>query len=126
MQHVVGGIRPASNNSNPTVPVSRELWASDKNYLGNDALWLDLPRDGTVRGTSVSITEYQTAPGQVIVTARRIDGVGATATVEKDENPGGGPRDRAATIHFSTAGCWEVTYKLEGSQLSFVVGVEGP
>lgn len=123
MDHVLGGIQRSPGIPNPTVPVPRELWAADKNYLGKDGLWLALPRDGKVRGLKVSITEYQATPGRVLVSAHRLDGPG-TATIDKDENPGGGPRDRAATIHFSTSGCWEIFYTLADIDLRFVLSVE--
>jgi hypothetical protein len=121
MDHVVGGVRPQ-----PTVVMSREVWASDKNYLGNDLLWLDLPRDGRVRGRSVSINTYEIRPARIAVTARRSDGVPATVSVERDENPGGGPRDRAVTMVFSTPGCWEINFEQGGSDLRFVLAVVGP
>jgi len=107
MDHVVGGVQRPSNAPQPTVAISREVWASDKNYLGNDLLWLDLPRDGRVRGRSVSISTYEIRPSRIAVTARRSDGVPATVSVERDENPGGGPRDRAVTMVFSAPGCWD-------------------
>lgn len=125
MDHVVGGIRGPSNAPQPTLAVSREVWASDKNYLGNDFLWLDLPRDGTVRGRSVSINTYEIEPSRIAVTARRIDGMPATVSVERDENPGGGPRDRAVTLVFSASGCWEITFAQGGGELRFVLAVDG-
>ena len=105
---------------------SREYWASDKNYLGSDLLWLDLPRDGKVHGLSVSINTYEVRPSRIAVTARRTDGTPATVSVDRDENPGGGPRDRAVTMLFSAPGCWDITFAQGGKDLRFVLAVEGP
>lgn len=124
LDHVFGGMRmPPGASPTPSWPPA-SVWAADKNYIGNGDLWLDLPPDGIVRGTSVSITEYQIGAGRVEVSARRVDANAPAPRIEKDENPGGGPRDRAATIHFPTPGCWEVTYVLGGSSLRFVLLVE--
>jgi hypothetical protein len=124
LDHVFGGMRlPPGASPTPSWPPA-SVWAADKNYIGNGDLWLDLPPDGIVRGTSVSITEYQIGAGRVEVSARRVDAIAPAPRIEKDENPGGGPRDRAATIHFSTPGCWEVTYVLDGNSLRFVLLVQ--
>lgn len=122
MEHVIGGIRPVASAPAPTVAVSRELWASDKNYLGNDALWLALPPDGRVRGRTVSITQYQTRPGVPAISTRRLDGAAAPASVERTIDATG-PRDRAATIHFPSEGCWEIVYTLDETDLRFVLSV---
>jgi hypothetical protein len=126
MDHVVGGVQQPANSPQPTVAMSREVWSADKNYLGNDVLWLDLPRDGRVRGRSVSISTYEVAPARIAVTARRTDRTPATVTVERDENPGGGPRDRAVTMVFSAPGCWDITFAQGGKDLRFVLAVDGP
>ena len=120
----MGGVQQPAPQ--PTFAVSREVWSSDKNYLGNDVLWLDLPRDGRVRGRSVSINTYEAAPSRIAVTGRRTDGTAANFSVERDENPGGGPRDRAVTMVFSTPGCWDITFAQGGKDLRFVLAVEGP
>lgn len=126
MDHILGGIQQASNIPNPTVPVPPQLWAAGHNFLGTEGLWLDLPTDGNVRGRSISLTAYQTTPGRIEVSARRLDlSITHTVTTERDENPGGGPRDRAITIHFPTRGCWEITYSLGRIELRFVLAVEG-
>jgi len=126
MDHVVGGVQGASNSAQPTAAVSREVWASDRNYLGNDVLWVDLPRDGRVRGRSVSISTYEIAPSRIAVTARRTDATPAAFSVERDENPGGGPRDRAVTMVFSARDCWDITFSQSGKDISFVLAVDGP
>ena len=122
--HVLGGIRLASPPPEPTIWPTVEAWAVGKNYYGNALLWLDLPDDGILRGPSESFTEYRFGgTGALVVTARRIDGPAPSPRIEKDPNPGGGPRDRAATVHFPTPGCWEVKYTLDGTVLQFVVQV---
>jgi hypothetical protein len=124
LDHQLGGIRLAPGASpTPSWP-PREIWSADKNFLGHDALWLQLPDDGVVRGRSAWILEYQLGPGHVAVSARPLDGSTAKAEIEKDDNPGGGPRDRSATIHFPAPGCWEITYTLAGRDLRFVLRVE--
>ena len=126
VEHVLGGVRPADNAAASPVSLSPRAFASDKNYLGNDLMWLALPPDGRARGGSVSITAYQTVAGRITVVGRRIDQTGTdTITTERDENPGGGPRDRAITIYFPTQGCWEVIYGLAGTELRFVIEVRG-
>lgn len=126
IDHAVGGVQRPSNDPQPSVVFSREHFASDKNYLGNELLWLDLPRDGRVRGRTVSISTYETTKSAITVSARRSDGVPATVSVERDENPGGGPRDRAVTMVFSTPGCWEIGFAQGGGDLRFVLAVDGP
>ena len=124
LDHVLGGVRlPPGANPTPSWPPA-SVWAADKNYIGNDELWLALPTDGVVRGNSVSLTEYQIGAGRVGLSARRLDATAPSPRIEKDDNPGGGPRDRAATIHFPAPGCWEVTYVLGGGSLRFVLLVE--
>lgn len=124
LDHVLGGVRlPPGASPTPTWP-SPDVWSADKNYIGHDGLWLQLPTEGFVRGRSVSITEYQLGSGTVAVLARPLNGGAAEAKIEKDANTGGGPRDRAATIHFSAPGCWEITYTLAGRELRFILRVE--
>jgi hypothetical protein len=74
----------------------------------------------------VSIGTYEVRPAPIAVTARRTDGALATVRVERDENPGGGPRDRAVTLAFSAPGCWDITFAQGGKDLRFVLAVEGP
>lgn len=120
--HVLGGIRLASPPPEPTTWPAVHIWAAGKNYYGNALLWLDLPDDGIVQGRSESFTEYQFGgTGPPVVTARRIDGAAPSPRIDKDPNPGGGPRDRAATIDFPTPGCWEIRYTIDGTVLQFVV-----
>jgi hypothetical protein len=126
IDHVVGGVQRPSSGPQPRVVFSPEHFASDKNFLGNELLWLALPPDGRVRGRSVSINTYEVAPSRIAVTARRTDGTPATVSVERDENPGGGPRDRAVTMVFSAPGCWDITFAQGGKDLRFVLAVDGP
>lgn len=106
------------------IGVSREQWASDKNYLGNDSLWLTLPRDGRVTTRQLTVVAFQLVPGDLEVSARRIDGGTGSVKLERDLNPGGGPRDRAVTISFSSPGCWEIDYRLaKAENLRFIVEV---
>lgn len=127
MAHVLDGIRPPGELPGHTVSVPPQVFASDKNYLGNSVLWLALPPDGKGRGRSVSITAYQTVAGHIAVSGRRIDlSVADSVTTDRDENPGGGPRDRTVTIYFPTRVCWEIIYSLGGSELRFVLAVEAP
>lgn len=124
--HVLGGIRFASPPPQPTVWPSVDVWAAGKNYYGNSLLWLDLPDDGVVRGDTASFTEYRFGGiGDPVVSGHRRDAAAPSPRIEKDNNPGGGPRDRAATIYFPTDGCWEVTYELDGTRLRFVILVTG-
>jgi hypothetical protein len=126
IEHVMGGITPATG-APATSSVSPDLFASNKNYLGNEVLWLALPPDGHVRGRTVSITAYQTVPGAIDVRGRRLDRPQAgQVTTQRDENPGGGPRDRALVITFPTSGCWEITFLLNGHSLRSVFEVSDP
>jgi hypothetical protein len=127
IDHVVGGVQRPSSGPQPRVVFSPEHFASDKNFLGNELLWLALPPDGRVGGRSVSINTYEIAPSRIAVTARRTHGTPpATFSVERDENPGGGPRDRAVTMVFSAPGCWDITFTQGGKDLRFVLAVDGP
>lgn len=125
MDHVVGRVQPNSNAPRSTAAASREVWASDRNYLGNDLLWLDLPRDGRVRGRSVSISRYEVRPSPIAVTAHRGDGTPATVGVERDENPGGGPRDREVTLASRHKAAGTSPFGQGGQDLRFVLAVDG-
>jgi hypothetical protein len=126
IDHAIGGVQRPSNGPQPSVVFSNEHFASDKNYLGNDMLWLALPRDGRVSGRTVSITTYEVRPASISVEARRTDGASGSVDVERDENPGGGPRDRAVNLMFSVPGCWDITFTQGGKDLRFVIAVDGP
>ena len=123
-QFVLDYVQGGMSNEHPERSMSAEAFAARNNYLGNDSMWLALPHDGRVRGTSLSVTAIQTVSERIEVTAERIGGPTGEVRFERDENSLGGPRDRAVTIHFSVPGCWEVTYRLGTSQLRFIVLVE--
>lgn len=119
-----GARRPAGATAppNPTVEVRPQLWASDKNWLGDGALWIELPPGGVTRGLGEKIPVYRIASGRIAVDARRLDG-GGTATPSL---PDYGDRGFQSTgVEFSTAGCWELVYSMADHRLSFVLKVEG-
>ena len=82
---MIGGMRPQPSH----VP-TREEYAATGNWIGNDALWISLPTDGTllVRQESPSRAQHPAQPwgtkvwmiplkaGPPRLTGRRLDGTG--------------------------------------------------
>ena len=118
---MIGGMRPQ-----PSQVPTRENW------IGNDALWISLPTDGTllVRQESPSRAQHPAEPwgtkvwmiplkaGPPRLTGRRLDGTGTFVGTASDGNVGSG-------VNFSQLGCWELEYEIAGDRVRFTVNVVG-
>ncbi|MBI4306644.1 MAG: hypothetical protein HY678_10040 [Chloroflexi bacterium] len=97
---------------------------------GNDAIWVVIPRNGVTKGVQRDegiFDEFLTVrlvQGRLTAEGRRLDGPAPP--------PHFGIPDGYGTIGFQafgvtfpTPGCWEITQRVDGKELRFVVRVEG-
>ena len=111
--------------------------SSDKHLIGKGSLWtvpIGVPEYQAGRGvwTRVKLPWFRLSPGQLTVTARRVDG--GTGTFNADIppveayplglNPSIGPGFIPSNLEFSTGGCWKVTARLADSQLVLYVDID--
>jgi hypothetical protein len=122
---MIGGVRPQ-----PGYIPTREEFAARGNWIGNGALWISLPVDGTllVRQEDPPWVQHPSQPwgtklwtiplkaGPPKITAHRLDGHGSFVGTATDSNIGSG-------VYFSEPGCWEIQYDVAGEALRFVVRV---
>jgi hypothetical protein len=117
----------------PSAPFAGEFW------YGTEALWTLLRTDGTWRGLPHNPDGYtqkvfwwrkgyswtaEPAP-QLSVTGRRLDAPAPPLHVSKATNAFAQDIWSAMLVgvDFPTLGCWEITGRYEGHELSFVVWV---
>ncbi len=101
-------------------------WLKTANWYGNEAMWVILPPDGRtppgMRGDK--IPPYRMKRGYVYWEARRLDGPGTVSKQRIGPDGYGDIGFAAGGPAFPTAGCWEVTYTLDGQDpLRFVLEV---
>ena len=123
---------PPPPNS-PGAPFAGQFW------YGTEALWTLLPSDGTWQGLPHNPEGYsqkvfwwrkgyswtaEPAP-QLSVTGRRLDGPAQPLNVSKATNAFAQDIQSAMLVgvDFPTLGCWEITGRYQGHELSFVVQV---
>jgi hypothetical protein len=125
-QHVASRSCPITR-PNGTLP--RELEPDFQGNHGNGKLWVYLsegklmiePRtDGTLRW---KFGWWTSAPGQLTIRGRRLDAAGKPLKSDVSSPPGM-PRFHPSTVIFPTPGCWQITGRANGSELTFVVEVE--
>ena len=97
---------------------------------GNDALWVVIPTDGTVRpggdssrGIKAKFPTVRLRPGTLSATAARLDGAAPPAEVHIPD--GYYTSFQAFGVTFPTPGCWQITERVADSELQFVVRVIG-
>lgn len=94
---------------------SREHLLAAGNFVGNDAIWVLLPDDGTTRVGGDKFLVWRLKPGVVSYIARRTDGRGLDITQTLDARSGYGDIGfQPGGVDLPTAGCWEVIYQLNG------------
>lgn len=95
------------------------------NWYGNQAMWVILPPAGEIVGRlDDKIPPYRMKRGFVEWVARRLDGPGTVARRPIGPPGYGDIGFVAGGPAFPTAGCWEVTYTLDGhDSLPFVLRV---
>jgi hypothetical protein len=113
------------------------------NWVGNAALWISLPPNGTINKDYEKIPAYRLKPGTITVGGRRLDGPAAaprgvpepgvppgesTVPTPRGQVPEGyGDRGwQAMGVEFPTPGCWEVAYRLGADELRFTLRVLAP
>lgn len=125
---------PAADTCAVTIPTGRP---TRYGTFGNGHLGTTPAPDGVLRVRSsiveresscayvlpVELSWWRWRTGRLEVTARRLDDVAPplrTVFPEADEGPG----RELSILAFPAAGCWEVTGRLNGSELTFVTRVE--
>jgi hypothetical protein len=125
---IVGASPKPCSTTIRTVPTARvpqdvRAWAHGQAVVGDGALWtirraFDVAGTPYQHGWLMKIPWFTRPFGLPRIDARRIDGPG---TLRSSVNPA---TDEAGTfvtssLMFSTAGCWEVTSRFDGSVLRF-------
>jgi len=113
MDAIFGGISPQ-----PAATPSREAWAASTNWIGNDALWVSLPKDGVFERKFSKLYAMALRTGPIAITGRRLEDGGAPARIGSMNSETFG-----SSISFAQAGCWEVIYDFAGEQLRFTMKV---
>lgn len=103
-------------------PVRARADAAIGNFVGNEALWLLLPRNGVLVGLTGKFLPWRTHPGQLNWSARRLDG-STLATRPVGRRDAGDVGFAADTVEFPEPGCWQVIYTVDG-QFPLAVTVE--
>lgn len=93
------------------------------NFYGNDAVWVLLPDDGATRVGGDKFLVWRLKSGTLNYIARRTDGRGADITQTLDARSGYGDVGfQPGGVDLPSAGCWEVTYQINGrDDLKFVL-----
>jgi len=96
---------------------------------GNDALWVEIPKDGTsiVRPDADGwlSDKYPTVRlivGTLTAQARRLDGPAAAAWMSIPDGYGT-IGFQSFAVHVPTEGCWEITQRVANKELRFVVAI---
>jgi hypothetical protein len=112
---VVGG------SSQPEI--TRQRLLASGNFYGNDAVWVLLPENGEARVGGDKFLVWRLKAGTLNYIARRVDGRGADLTMTLDARSGYGDVGfQPGGVDLPTAGCWEVTYQINGSDdLKFIL-----
>ncbi len=96
---------------------------------GNDALWVEIPTDGTVLAhpdadgwLSDKLGTVRLIPGTLTAQVRRLDGpaVPGRASIPDGYGPSG---FQSFAIAVPTAGCWEVIQRIANKELRLVVAI---
>lgn len=113
MDAIFAGISPQ-----PSATPSREAWAASTNWIGNDALWVSLPKDGVFERKYSKLSAMALRSGPITITGRRLEDGGAPTRIGSMNSDNFG-----STINFAQAGCWDVTYDFAGAPLRFTLKV---
>ena len=90
---------------------------------GRGSLWVVIPRDGIVRGLEEKFPTVRLESGPLTAEIRRLDGPMPTPPVITIPDGYGASGFQAFAVEFPTAGCWEITQRLDDNQIRFVVAV---
>jgi hypothetical protein len=94
-------------------------------WYGNDALWVELPPESeVVKAPGEELSEkfpwVRVIRGYLSIDGRRLD-VPARPAEGQALRGYGSIGFQASGIAFPTAGCWEITGKIAGRELTFIV-----
>ena len=94
-------------------------------WYDNDVLWVELPPGSeVVKSPSEELSEkfpwVRLVPGYLSIEGRRLDGPAPSAQGRASRGYGR-IGFQASGIYFPTTGCWEITGKIAGRELRFVV-----
>ncbi len=108
-------------------------------WYGTEALWIQLPVDGTWRGLPFDGKSYgqkifwfsrdydwhTSRQPDIVVTSRRLDADGPRFVLKTATNAilGSGMQAILTGAVLPTAGCWEITGHYRGAALTFVVSI---
>jgi hypothetical protein len=104
--------------------------ARQTNWVGGGGIWVALPPDGivtwgtTTQGSKLGLFAY--GVGRVTAGAHRVGAPtppGFEAKIGTPEEGYGPPGFIASGLVFPENGCWEVTYRIDRSGVTFVVNV---
>jgi len=112
---------PASPRVPPPAVSAGQQIGTGAFWYGNDALWVTLLAQGSLL-QSDKMVWWHTIPGWLAVEGRRLDDSAPPLAV----NIPAGYDDmnlQATGLYFPTPGCWEVTGRVAGRELRFVVNV---
>jgi hypothetical protein len=116
MDAVVGGqVVGAGASPRPTFS-SREAFAASSNWIGNEAFWIMLPTDGIFERKYSKLFLISLKSGAFTISGHRTDGDGTLKASASSDNIG-------SSVVFSAAGCWDLTYDLDGQQVRFTLKV---
>ncbi|MGH2377469.1 MAG: hypothetical protein ACRDGT_03260 [Candidatus Limnocylindria bacterium] len=93
------------------------------NFYGNAALWVLLPENGEVRTGGDKFLAWRVKTGVISYVALRVDAQAPEVRQTLDARSGYGDSGfQPGGVDLPTAGCWEVTYALDGANdLRFVL-----
>jgi hypothetical protein len=124
--------RPLPHASPPTAPPLPVPYIHG--WYGNDALWIAVPAGGVLPaehpyGTAwpsewgTKFPWWRVTPGQLTISARRLDGPSAEFHAEVPSGYGARGFSPSGLI-WPSPGCWQVTGTVAGRSLTFVTRVE--
>ena len=121
----------SASGSTSALPHEQVVEAARRtNWVGGGAIWVALPPDGivtwgtTTQGSKFGLFAY--GIGRVTADARRLGAPtppGFAAKIGTPEEGYGPPGFIASGLVFPENGCWEVTYRIDRSSVTFVVNV---
>jgi hypothetical protein len=131
--------RPSPPLFRPPAPYSRYAPSPDEFWHGTDALWTAVPSNGVWSGLPHNPEGYtqkvfwwrkgyswtEEPQPHLMVTGRRLDALAPPLNVSGATNAFAADIGSAMLVgvDFPTLGCWEITGRYAGAELSFVVRV---
>ena len=131
--------RPPAQSFIPPAPYARYAPSPDSFWYGTASLWTAVPKTGVWSGLPDNPEGYaqkvfwwregyvwtEEPEPQLVVTGRRLDAAATPLNVSRATNAFAEDIQSAMLVgvDFPTLGCWEITGRYAGTELSFVVWV---